>query len=334
MRFPVSRRVLLTTGVSGMSLSLLTACGLRIDSDPDIPTLDSTQQLRNRIARILDAASPGSGDPETAGEDLADFKTAIGPEWNPPTEFATEPPPTEESRTFVDAAEVVLKAVFSASSPLGSGLIPVLADVATGLALTAGTKRPELIDTADDLIRTGREDMSERAQPSAAAEDAEGGEDGEGSEDGNGSGDSPSGGAEDRQAMFNAILNQSRAAAYGYERLAVNFPVKSSQRKGALARLESLGALSGEMLELLGEEQADPNASAWKLEPTPTDAESAKELALNLEDGVAASVLPWLDGDASAILRLWESARARTVFAAPQPLRFSYDDPGRAEATK
>ncbi|MGC3020130.1 hypothetical protein [Brevibacterium sp. FAM 24630] len=334
MRFPVSRRVLLTTGVSGMSLSLLTACGLRIDSDPDIPTLDSTQQLRNRIARILDAASPGSGDPETAGEDLADFKTAIGPEWNPPTEFATDPPPTEESRPFVDAAEVVLKAVFSASSPLGSGLIPVLADVATGLALTAGTKRPELIDTADDLIRTGREDMSDRAQPSAAAEDAEGGEDGEGSEDGNGSGDSPSGGAEDRQAMFNAILNQSRAAAYGYERLAVNFPVKSSQRMRALARLESLGALSGEMLELLGEKQADPNASAWKLEPTPTDAESAKELALNLEDGVAASVLPWLDGDASAILRLWESARARTVFAAPQPLRFSYDDPGRAEATK
>src|SRR5699024_5297079 len=121
---------------------------------------------------------------------------------------------------------------------------------------------------------------------------------------------------------------QSRAAAYGYERLAVNFDPKSAKRTGALARLESLGSLSGEMLGLLGEDNADPNASAWRLDPTPTDARTAEQLALDLEDGLASVLLPWLAEDTSAILRLWESARARTVFSRPQPLRFSYDGSG------
>ena len=134
--------------------------------------------------------------------------------------------------------------------------------------------------------------------------------------------------------MYNAILNQSRAAAYGYERLAVNFGSKSRERTAALARLESLGALSGEMLERLGEHTADPAASAWKLDPTPTDADSAKDLALSLEDGIASALLPWLEADASAILRLWESARTRMAFADPQPLRFTYDQPGQAEVQK
>lgn len=331
MRFPVSRRVLLTAGVSGASLGLLTACGLRLDTDPDIPTLDSSQQLRNRIARILAATSPGSGDPETAGEDLTDFVHAIGNEWNPPTEFATEPAPTEEARTFIEAAEVVSKAVFEDASTLGSGLIPVLTDVATGLTLIAGQKKPELIRTADELIRAGRENVDDAADGSSpAASEEAGSDDGGGAERGSEADDS----AQNRTSMFNAILNQSRATAYGYERLAVEFETKSEERKGALARLESLGSLSGEMLELLGEDEADPNASAWKLDPTPTDPQSAKELALGLEDGLASALLPWLEADASAILRLWESARARTGFAQPQPLRFSYDDSGQAEAKK
>ncbi|WP_198587520.1 hypothetical protein, partial [Brevibacterium epidermidis] len=242
MRFPVSRRGLLTAGVGGLSLGLLTACGLRLDQDPEIPTLDSTQQLRNRLARILDSTSPGSGDPETAGEDLADFVAAVGPVWNPPTEFATEAPPTEEERTFVQAAEVASRAVFEASSSVGSGLIPVLSDVATGLALLAGTKKPEIISTADELIRAGREelDQSKNEKPKKSQSADEGDESDEKQAD--------------RSKVFNAILNQSRAAAYGYEQLAVNFDSKSRERKSALARLESLGALSGEMLELLGED--------------------------------------------------------------------------------
>lgn len=85
------------------------------------------------------------------------------------------------------------------------------------------------------------------------------------------------------------------------------------------------------MLERLGEDAADPAASAWKLDPSPTDADSAKELALSLEDGIASALLPWLEADASAILRLWESARLRMAFADPQPLRFTYDEPGQAE---
>lgn len=319
MRFPLSRRALLAVGVGGASLGLLSACGLRLDTDPDIPTLDSTQQLRNRIARILASTTPGADDPETAGEDLAAFTEAIGPEWNPPSEFATESPPTEEDRTFVEAAEAVSRAVFESASQLGSGLIPVLADVSTGLTLIAGEKKPELVSTAAELIRAGAEDDSGDGSGGATASD--------GSEDGGDSGES-----EDRTAMFNAILDQSRAAAYGYERLAVNFEAKSAEREGALARLESLGSLSGQMLEALGEKKADPNASAWKLDPTPTDAQSAKELALGLEDGLASAILPWLDGDTSAILRLWESARTRAIFAQPQPLRYDYGEAGQAEA--
>ncbi|MGO3024567.1 MAG: hypothetical protein ACTIIH_15215 [Brevibacterium sp.] len=331
MRFPVSRRGLLTAGVGGLSLGLLTACGLRLDQDPEIPTLDATQQLRNRLARIFDSASPGSGDPETAGEDLAAFAAAVGPVWNPPTEFATEAPPTEDERTFVQAAEVASRTVFEASASLGSGLIPVLADVSTGLALVAGAKKPEIITTAAELIRAGREQLDgsnpgdeSTASPSATAKaDADAGT--------NDSGNEVPAGQADR---YNAILNQSRAAAYGYERLAVNFDSKSHERSAALARLESLGALSGEMLERLGEHTADPAASAWKVDPTPTDADSAKDLALSLEDGIASALLPWLEADASAILRLWESARTRMAFADPQPLRFTYDQPGQAEVQK
>lgn len=189
--------------------------------------------------------------------------------------------------------------------------------MATGLALVAGSKKPEIITTAEELIRAGREEL-DQTEPGKQKK----------TEDKSEAGDEK---RTDRTKTFNAVLNQSRAAAYGYERLAVNFHSMSRERKSALARLESLSALSGEMLEFLGEDAADPAASAWKLDPTPTDAESAKDLALSLEDGIASALLPWLDADASAILRLWESARTRSVFAAAQPLRFTYDEPGQAE---
>lgn len=69
--------------------------------------------------------------------------------------------------------------------------------------------------------------------------------------------------------------------------------------------------------------------------PHPTDPETAKELALALEDGIAAALLPWLQTDTRAALRLWESARTRTVFASPQVLRYTYSgDSGEAEAQK
>lgn len=315
MRFPVSRRSLLLSGSSAASLVLLSACGLRLDTDPDIPTLDAAQELRNRIARILAATSPGAGDPDSAGEDLQKFRDAIGPEWAPPSGYATEAPHSESERTFLQAAEVVAQSVFDAKTRLGSGLIPVLADVATGLTLIAGEKKAELISGADDLIRAGREEADDSDDEGSGGSDAEG--------------------SDAQVKVWNAILNQSRAAAYGYERLAVNFEKKSPERRGALDRLESLGSLSGEMLERLGEKNADPGASAWKLDPSPTDADTAGQLALNLEDGLVSALLGWLDTDTSAILRLWESARARTVFARPQPLRFSYSgDSGDAEAKK
>src|SRR5699024_11514426 len=96
-----------------------------------------------------------------AGEDLAVFVAAIGPVWSPPTEFATEPAPTEDARTFVEAAETVSRAVFESASDLGSGLIPVLSDVAMGLTLVAGDD--ELLDTADELTRPSRGDAAHTA---------------------------------------------------------------------------------------------------------------------------------------------------------------------------
>ncbi|MGO2038287.1 MAG: hypothetical protein ACTH2U_17580 [Brevibacterium sp.] len=325
MRSPLSRRSLLLFGASGVSLGLLSGCGLRLDSEPEVPTLDATEQLRNRIARILAATTPGDGDPETAGEDLQKFRDAIGAEWAPPSELATEPPPTEDARSFIEAAEVVSQSVFETSSQLDSALIPVLSDVATGLSLTAGTKKPELIGTAEELIRQGRKDADGHEDGNAQAESTESAADGA-----DAAGDD---GDTDIQDAYNAILNQARAAAYGYERLAVHFETKSAERRGAIDRLDSLGSLSGEMLENLGEKNADPNASAWKLDPSPTDVASARELALNLEDALAAAILPWLQTETAGILRLWESARARTIFADPQPLRYDYSgDSGEAEA--
>ena len=308
MRSPLTRRSVLIVGAAGAGLGLLSGCGLRLDTPPEIPTLDASQELRNRIARILAEASVTDGDPETAGEDLQKLRDAIGPVWAPPSEFATEPPPTEQPRSFLDAAEAVSTAVFDAVSQLGSGLIPVLTDVATGCALTAGTVRAEIREGAEERLREAFADADDdaRATPAEAAPDSSPGQDG---------------GAKD----WNTILDQARAAAYGYERLAVHFDRKSRERQSALDRLESLGSLVGEMLENLGEKAAGPDAPAWKLDPSPTDAESAAQLALSLEDAVAASLLPWLRIDPAAALRVWESARAREAFAAPQPLRYTYD---------
>ena len=324
MRFPVSRRSLLLFGASGASLSLLSACGLRLDTDPDVPNLDETNQLRNRIARILAATSAEDDDPETAGEDLAKLRDAIGPVWAPPTEVATKPPPSEETRTYSAAAEVISTAVFEAIPTLGSTLTPVLVDVATGLALTAGAQDRAIVAAADALVRDSRTPDDARTSDGPAGSDPSG----ESTQS-----DQP--GTDDSTAppMWNAILNQARAAAYGYERLAVNFDAKSRERKDAVARLESLGSLAGEMLEKLGEKNTEPGAASWNLDPAPTDADSAKELALSLEDGIAAAILPWLQMDGRATLRLWESARARVVFTNPQLLRYSYSGgSGEAEA--
>ncbi len=326
MRFPVSRRALLLFGASGAGLSLLSGCGVRLDTPPDVPTLDETNQLRNRIARILAATTAGDTDPETAGEDLQKLRTAIGPAWSPPTEVATEAPPSEKPRTYIAAAEVVSTAVFTALPTLGSTLIPVLVDVATGLALTAGAEEhAKIIRDADALIRDSRQPSPDSAlgEPEAAKD--------------SGSPDEQGPTADDSTAspMWNEILDQARAASYGYERLAVNFDSKSRERKRAVARLESLGSLAGEMLEKLGEKNADAGAPSWKLDPSPTDPATAKELALSLEDGLAAAILPWLQTDTRAALRLWESAQARMVFASPQVLRYSYsEDSGTAEAQK
>lgn len=315
MRFPVSRRSLLLFGASGASLGLLSGCGLRLDTDPDVPTLDETNRLRNRIARILAATSAEDNDPQTAGEDLQKLRDAIGPVWAPPTEVATEPPPSEESRTYIDAAEVVSTSVFTSIPTLDPSLAPVLVDVATGLALTAGAEDPAIIRSADAVVRDSR-----KPDDSSKSDDS-------------GKSDSPDDSTSPQ--MWNAILNQARAASYGYERLAVNFDTKSRERKGALTRLESLGSLAGEMLEKLGEEDADPAAASWNLDPSPTDPDTAEELALSLENGIAAAILPWLQMDARATLRLWESARTRTVFASPQVLRYTYSgDSGEAEAKK
>lgn len=329
MRFPVSRRALLLFGASGASLSLLSGCGVRLDTPPDVPTLDETNQLRNRIARILAATTAGDEDPETAGEDLQKLRDAIGPVWSPPTEMATEPPPSEEPRTYIDAAEVVSTAVFTAVPTLGSTLIPVLVDVATGLALTAGAEHTEIIRSADALIRDSR---TSGTSGTSGPTDESGEPD---STTASPAAQSPSADDSTAAPMWNDILDQARAASYGYERLAVNFDTKSRERKRAVARLESLGSLAGEMLEKLGEKNAGPGAPSWKLDPSPTDPETAKELALSLEDGIAAALLPWLQTDTRAALRLWESARMRTVFASPQVLRYSYSgDSGEAEAQK
>lgn len=311
MRFPVSRRSVLIVGAAGAGLGLLSGCGLRLDTPPDVPRLDASEALRNRIARILAQTTVSDGDPDTAGEDLQAFRAAIGPEWAPPTELATEAPPTEQPRTFIEAAEAVSSAVFDVVADLGSGLIPVLTDVATGCALTAGTVRGQIRDGADSRIRAAFVDADDdaTAPPTEAA-------------DGSEESASPPAGAKE----WNTILDQARAAAYGYERLAVRFDRKSRERQSAVARLESLGSLAGEMLENLGEKAANPDAPAWTLDPTPTDARSAGQLALNLEDAVTAALLPWLRTEPRAALRLWESARAREVFAAPQPLRYSYAD--------
>ncbi|RBP67891.1 hypothetical protein DFO66_101112 [Brevibacterium sanguinis] len=321
MRFPVSRRTVLLTGLAAASLGPLSACGLRWDTAPDVPDLDSSDELRNRIARILEHTAPGPDDPESATADLESLRTAVGPAWAPPTELATASPSAEPQRTYREAAEVVSTAVFDAVAGLDSGLIPVLVDTATGFALTAGADDPELIGTAEDLLMSRIEEaMSDAAaSPGSAETDTAG-------PDSAGPGSAEAGPADPEDCA--AILDAARAASYGYERLAVKFAEAAPERGAALARLETLGSLAGQMLEMLAAADADPapDSPSWALDPVPTDEGSARELALGLEDGVAAALLPWLRVDPLAAGRLWESARARSVFGAAQALRFTYAD--------
>ncbi|GAA1852810.1 hypothetical protein [Brevibacterium marinum] len=325
MRFPVSRRSLLLFGASGASLSLLSGCGLRLDTGPDVPTLDDTDRLRNKVARILDATTPDGSDTDTAREDLQKLRKAIGPIWSPPSQMATDPPPTEKSRTYIQAAEAVTEEVFSALPSLSPPLIPVLVDAATGLAVTAGAEDSGILRSCESLIRDSRASVGGSPADRASEQSTETAP----------SAETPQPAGAPGPQVWNAILDRARAASYGYERLTVMFDAKSPQRRRGVARLESLGSLAGEMLEKLGETDADPGAPAWNLDPSPTDPATAEELALNLEDGLAAALLPWLRSDGSAALRLWESARARTVFTIPQVLRYSYPgESGEAEAKK
>ncbi len=302
MRFPVSRRTILVTGVVAASLGPLAGCGLRMDTEPEVPDLDASDELRNRIAAILESTAPGPGDPETATADLEKFRAAIGPVWAPPTELATQTPPAEPQRSYLDAAEVVSTGVFEVLATLDSGLTAVLVDVATGFALTVGATRPAIADAAQSLLRHS---TAEAPADRGATPDAE---------------------------VCADILEQARAAGYGYERLAVEFASEAPERRAALARLETLGSLAGQMLEGLAETDTEPppDSPSWELEPVPADAGSARELALALEDRVAGALLPWLRTDPLAAIRLWESARTRSVFGAAQALRFSYSDSAAA----
>ncbi|WP_309130935.1 hypothetical protein [Brevibacterium sp.] len=304
MRFPVSRRTILLSGLVAASLGPLSACGLRMDTEPEIPDLDPSDELRNRIARILEATAASAGDPETATADLEKFRAAIGPVWSPPTQLATQSPSAEPPRSYLEAAEVVSTTVFDDVTDLDSGLITVLVDVATGFALTAGAIRPGIAEAAQNLLRTS---VSQKPTERAAAPDAD---------------------------VCAGILEQARAAAYGYERLAVEFGSDTPERKASLTRLETLGSLGGEMLEKLAaaDTEPPPDSPSWKLDPVPADAGSARELALALEDRVAGAILPWLRTDPLAALRLWESARTRSVFGAAQALRFTYSDSAASAA--
>lgn len=328
MRFPLTRRSALLTGVAGIALTALCACGLRIDADPVVPDLDTTDRLRNRIARILAATTPQPDDPESAGTDLPQLIAAIGPVWAPPTELAAEPAPTEPARTFAAAAAEVSQAVLPSVASLRTDLAPVLVDAAIGMVLIAGSVDRSLVAAAHAAL-----EKAAIAAPSGASAAPSRGADRAEEPAGSGSDETDAGASAPAEARSH-LLQAARAAEFGYETLAPRFPPKSTLRTTALDRVTSLEAVAGDTLAAMADSGDDVprDHPSWTLDPEPTTDAAARTLAARLEDGIAAALLPHLGGNARSALHLWNSARARAAFSSPQALRYTYSDAASTSA--
>ncbi|GAA4395605.1 hypothetical protein [Brevibacterium pityocampae] len=342
---PRSRRAVLGLGLLG-ALGGLTACSLRLDVPPDVPTPAALDALRNDVARMLAAteAPTGGGDPA----DLDALRAAAGPEWAPPSELVTPTSsPTPESYGFADGLSAVTELVLDrlpeviggpagqADSAGGRGLA-ALVDIAVGAVLALAPADSERAAALGRRLAALPENAPDPAGPGAGAAAPSGSADAEDPEPDDG-GPEPDGDPSATPAApgLEGFVRACYQAAYGYERLAVLHDAEDAYGEFARARITRLddAAIQGNELRETAGLAAVGNEPAWQLDPAPVDAESALRTATAVEDLVAAAALGLFETPGAEYLgtaQLWMSADARARAGQRQLLRYRITDASTA----
>lgn len=302
------RRTVLGVAATGVPLLLaaLTGCTgtpLRWDTPPEIPTPSASDEVRNAVATVLAHTSP---DEAVAGSDtaLTQLSEAVGPVWAPPVDprspsasAAPTASPTEQRHDYRAGLTEVVTTVSEGWSVLDPSLTPVLADVAVGAFLSL-----RAVDGHAAAALLPRFEVTSAAAPGDTA-----------------------------VADVTALVDALRTAHFAYERLAVFLDAESAHGAGARARLDSLSASAHAAETVLVDELGGtpvPDVPVRYLPTEPTDAQSARAVAVAAEDTVCAA-LPAVfrtaaPAHAVALRALRESAEARAGFAGtPQVLRFT-----------
>ena len=321
----LTRRALLGVGAAGLAAAV-TGCSIRLDRDPQLPAFTRADEVRNTVAQILAATTADGADAAVLNE----LSTAVGPVWTPPAELATAPPPTEPPREFREALSEIVTEVTQNFTDLTGPVTGTLLDVATGALLVLGT--PSELD--DARTKLAEPDPAPPA-PANASPGAAGADGGAASQET----------AEHPLAAYTLACYQG---SYGYERLAVHTDKDSDFGIAARARVESLALTAEEIAvflpQLLGQ-QAPTDQAAWQLQIDPVDESSAHELAVLLEDSLAAALAdvfrtamdpsadwypdPQAFGQARAFAAsgLYATAVARARAGRQQTLRFTAAEP-------
>lgn len=293
------------------AVALTSGCGIRVDSDPELPTLTPTDKVRNRVARILENTQATGG--QTSVRDR--LSKAIGPVWAPPSELATESPSPEPQRDFKDALTEIHSAITGDFTNLAGATSATLADVAVGTALVL------LRDFKADA-RKLTDSFSPVINPAPGNNSGDDGGDGKDDEEGQ---------KTDGLAGFIAACHKS---SYAYQRLAVFEDEKSPYGMFVRNRHDLLAHAAEEARSFatsVGVENLPANKPAWQL---PSDPHDSKKLAVEAESLLTATLPnvftfaypkdPQTEKEvhAFALRHLYESARATQKAGKFELLRF------------
>lgn len=295
------------------AIAVTSGCGIRIDSDPELPTLSPTDTVRNRVAKIL-KNTQATGDQASIRDRLS---KAVGPVWAPPSELATESPSPEPQRDLKDALTEIHSTITGDFPNLAGATSATLADVAVGTALVL------LRDfTADERKLTGS--FSPVINPTPGPENNSGNQ-------GDDEGDDEEGQKTDGLAGFISACHKS---SYAYQRLAVFEDKKTPYGMFVRDRHDLLAHAAEEARSFaasVGADNLPANKPAWQL---PSDPHDTKKLAVEAESLLTAT-LPNLftfaypkdpqtekEVHAFALRHLYESARATQKAGKFELLRF------------
>lgn len=268
----------------------LSGCGLRLGSPEDRMQAEAEESSRGRIAAVLASINDDNHE-----EERAKLTAAIGPPWTSDSSGIPEIPP---EHTFTSAMYTIVDLVLRDIHTLGGPQTAIIVDVAVGASNLLPKRKPAQRRFAQ-LPAQGYPDFADR-KPYSPGDDAD---------------------------PLHEFAAAAFKASYGYTKVALAMKPDSGERKAAAARVEALAnaASDANMLLKQGDREEAANRPAWSLPQTPSDPGSAKQLAQQLEDTVAAALFRVFEDPAAVPLagrELKASADARIGFGGRQLLRY------------